>query len=143
MECSSVKAIIHSRLRGAQALASGKPNNVAAVAMQHTPKQQPLDFAGDEIKAVLATCNSRGLQHVRPQPFKNDVSSALETCWIFHFAGHGDTHPTEPLHSQLLLGDWDCEPANIQVCRGFLDMDHGYRFSGYSQCARRLGALVS
>jgi CHAT domain-containing protein len=110
---SSVKAIIHSRRRGAQAPAAGKPHNVVVVAMPHTPRQQPLEFANDEVNAVLATCRSMGLQHTRPQTYKNDVSSALETCWIFHFAGHGDTHPTEPLHSRLLLEDWDREPFTV------------------------------
>ncbi|KAJ6003550.1 CHAT domain-containing protein [Penicillium canescens] len=110
---SSVKAIIHSRRRGTQTLAARKPHNVVAVAMQHTPKQGPLEFAGDEIDAVLAICRSMGLQHTRPQPYKNEVSSALETCWIFHFAGHGGTHPTEPLHSQLFLEDWDREPFTV------------------------------
>ncbi|KAJ5413883.1 CHAT domain-containing protein [Penicillium cosmopolitanum] len=110
---SSVKAIINSRRRGAQALAGGKPHNVVVVAMPHTPGQQLLEFAGDEVNAVLATCRSMGLQHTQPRPHKNSVSLALETCWIFHFAGHGGTHPTEPLHSQLLLEDWDREPFTV------------------------------
>jgi tetratricopeptide (TPR) repeat protein len=111
---SSVKAIVHSRQRGAQALVAGEPHNVVVVAMQHTPKQQPLEFADDEVDAVLATCRSMGLQHIRPQPRKHGLSSALEACSIFHFAGHGGTHPTEPLHSQLLLEDWDQEPFTVE-----------------------------
>ncbi|KAJ6003554.1 CHAT domain-containing protein [Penicillium canescens] len=89
---SSVKAIIRSRRRRTQALAAGKHPN---------------------IEAVLAICRSMGLQYIKPQPRKNDVLSALETCWIFHFAGHAGTHPTEPLHSQLLLEDWDREPFTV------------------------------
>jgi CHAT domain-containing protein len=112
---SSVKAIIHNRRRGTQTLGTGKPHYVVGVAMQHTPKQQPLEFADEEIDAVLATCRSMGLQWVRPQPCKNDVSSSLENCWVFHFAGHGDPHPTEPLHSKLLLEDWERDPFTVDV----------------------------
>ncbi|KAJ5369324.1 TPR domain-containing protein [Penicillium cataractarum] len=111
---SSVKAIIRSRRRRLQTLAAGKHHNVVAVAIQHTPKQEPLNFAGDEIEAVLAICNLMELQHTEPQPYKYNVSSALEDCWIFHFAGHGSTHPTEPLHSQLLLEDWDRDPFTVE-----------------------------
>jgi tetratricopeptide (TPR) repeat protein len=111
---SSIKAIIHSYRRRTQALAAGKSHNVVAVAMQHTPEQQPLEFANDEIKAVLAVCNLMGLQHPKTEPRKKEeVLSALKTCWIFHFAGHGGTHPTEPLHSKLLLEDWDREPFTV------------------------------
>ena len=32
---------------------------------------------------------------------------------MFHFAGHGSTHRTEPLQSQLLLKDWDSDPFTV------------------------------
>lgn len=54
-----------------------------------------------------------GLPHDQPQPCRTNVLSALETCRIFHFAGRGSTHPTEPLQSQLLLDDWDREPFTV------------------------------
>ncbi|KAH8661835.1 CHAT domain-containing protein [Ilyonectria robusta] len=110
---SSVKAIIHSRRRPQQAPAAGKSRKVVVVAMQNTPKQTPLKHASDEVDAVVAVCESMGLPHDQPEPCKAGVSSALEACRIFHFAGHGSTHPTEPLQSQLLLDDWDREPFTV------------------------------
>ncbi|KAJ3454621.1 hypothetical protein MRS44_013221 [Fusarium solani] len=110
---SSVKAIIHSRRRPQQAPAAGESRNAVVVAMQNTPKQEPLKHASDEVDAVVAVCESMGLPHDRPRPLKADVSSALEACRMFHFAGHGSTHLTEPLQSQLLLDDWDREPFTV------------------------------
>ncbi|KAH6872073.1 CHAT domain-containing protein [Thelonectria olida] len=110
---SSVKAIIHSRRRQHLPPADGESRNAVVVAMQDTPKQKPLEYANSEVDAVVAVLNSMGLPHDRPQPCKTDVSSALETCRIFHFAGHGSTHPTEPLKRQLLLDDWDREPFTV------------------------------
>ncbi|KAI3571792.1 TPR domain-containing protein [Fusarium oxysporum f. sp. albedinis] len=111
---SSVKAIIHSRRRRQQApTAAGESEHAVVVAMQNTPKQTPLNHASDEVDAVVAVCESMGLPHDRPRPHKADVLSALEACRIFHFAGHGGTHPTEPLQSQLLLDDWDREPFTV------------------------------
>ncbi|KXJ84807.1 CHAT domain-domain-containing protein [Microdochium bolleyi] len=110
---SSVKAIIHSRRRPQQALAAGESRNAVVVAIQNTPKQEPLKHASDEVDAVVAICESVGLPHARPRPYKADVSSALEACRMFHFAGHGSTHPEEPLQSQLLLDDWDREPFTV------------------------------
>jgi hypothetical protein len=61
-------------------LAAGEQYNIVAVAIQHTPKQESLNFAGDEIKAVLAICESMKLHQFQPQSRKTDVSSALEDC---------------------------------------------------------------
>ncbi|EXK77477.1 hypothetical protein FOQG_17819 [Fusarium oxysporum f. sp. raphani 54005] len=110
---SSVKSITRSRRRPQQAPAAGESRNAVAVAMQNTPKQNPLKYATGEVDAVVAICESMGLPRDRPRPCKTDVLSALKTCRIFHFAGHGSTHPTEPLQSQLLLDDWDREPFTV------------------------------
>ncbi|KAH7109804.1 CHAT domain-containing protein [Dactylonectria macrodidyma] len=110
---SSVKAIIHSRRRPYRAPAAGESRNAVVVAMQNTPNRNPLEYARDEVDAVVAICDSMGLPHDRPRPYKTDVSSALQACTVFHFAGHGSTHPTEPLQSKLLLDDWDREPFTV------------------------------
>ncbi|KAJ3455223.1 hypothetical protein MRS44_013823 [Fusarium solani] len=110
---SSVKSITRSRRRPQQAPAAGESRNAVVVAMQNTPKQNPLKYANGEVDAVVAVCESMGLPHDRPRPCKTEVLSALKTCRIFHFAGHGSTHPTEPLQSQLLLDDWDREPFTV------------------------------
>ncbi|KAJ4178417.1 hypothetical protein NW767_014874 [Fusarium falciforme] len=112
---SSVKAIINSRRRSHQAAAAGESRQAVFVAMQKTPNMQPpLDYASVEVDAVVAVCESMGLAHDRPRRCKTDVLSALQACSIFHFAGHGSTHPTEPLQSQLLLDDWVREPFTVE-----------------------------
>jgi tetratricopeptide (TPR) repeat protein len=111
---SSVKAIIHSRRRPQQApLVAAESRHIVVVAMQNTPQQKPLRHASDEVKAVVDICDSMELPHDRPRSHKSHVLSALEACQIFHFAGHGSTHPTEPLQSKLLLNDWDREPFTV------------------------------
>ncbi|KAH6984213.1 CHAT domain-containing protein [Ilyonectria sp. MPI-CAGE-AT-0026] len=111
---SSVKAIMHSRRQPQQApTAAGESRDIVVVAMRNTPKLEPLKHASNEVDAVVAVCESMGLPHNQPRPHKADVLSALEACRMFHFAGHGSTHPTEPLQSQLLLDDWDREPFTV------------------------------
>ncbi|KAK4076847.1 hypothetical protein Purlil1_12555 [Purpureocillium lilacinum] len=110
---SSIKATIRGRQRPHQAQETGESRNAVVVAMKTTPKLTPLKHATDEIDTVLAVCESMSLPYDRPRSYKADVSSALKACSIFHFAGHGSTHPTEPLESQLLLDDWDQEPFTV------------------------------
>lgn len=42
----------------------------------------------------------------------------IETCKIFHFAGHGKSDSTDPSHSGLLLEDWE---ANLLTVGDLLD----------------------
>ncbi|KAG4266893.1 TPR domain-containing protein [Fusarium proliferatum] len=107
------QAIIHSRRRPQQVPAAEESRNIVVVAMQNAPKQGLLKHASDEVDLIVAVCKSMGLLRHRPRPRKTDVLSALEACRIFHFAGHGSTHPTEPLQSQLLLDDWGPEPFTV------------------------------
>lgn len=55
-----------------------------------------------------------GMQGVQPQPRQRHVLSALRTCDIFHFAGHGGTDAIESLQSQLLLADWEKELFTVE-----------------------------
>ncbi|KAL8299200.1 hypothetical protein RB593_009192 [Gaeumannomyces tritici] len=110
---SSVKAIIYSRRRPHQAAAAENSRKAVVVAMQNTPEQQRLEYASDEANAVIAVCKSMGLLCDRPRPYKADVLSTLKACGMFHFAGHGSTHPTEPLQSKLLFDDWGSEPFTV------------------------------
>ncbi|RKK66415.1 hypothetical protein BFJ69_g15427 [Fusarium oxysporum] len=101
------------RRRPQQVPAAEESRNIVVVAMQNAPKQGLLKHASDKVDSIVAVCKSMGLLRHRPRPRKTDVLSALEACRIFHFAGHGSTHPTEPLQSQLLLDDWDPEPFTV------------------------------
>ncbi|KAJ5381029.1 CHAT domain-containing protein [Penicillium cataractarum] len=111
---SSIKAINHPRQREHRGSVPRIPSNAAVVTMQRIPKQGTLKFASVEADAVLAICQTIGLTPLKPQPYKSPVLSALEHCHIFHFAGHGSTHPGEPLHSQLLLEDWETQPLTVE-----------------------------
>ncbi|KAK5996037.1 Small ribosomal subunit uS17B-like protein [Cladobotryum mycophilum] len=114
---TSVEVIIRGRrrlqTRAAAAHDVESPMDIVAVAMNETNGHSSLRHASREVDAVLQVLDPSILQHRRPQQKKQDVLSALENCKIFHFAGHGSTHPIEPLQSTLLLKDWQQEPLTV------------------------------
>ncbi|GKT97201.1 TPR domain containing protein [Colletotrichum tofieldiae] len=81
--------------------------------MQETPGQSILQHALKEIDAVQDICDSVQVPYLMPSASQKDVLAALETCKIFHFAGHGGTHPMDPLQSRLLLNDWQDSPLSV------------------------------
>ncbi|KAI1434620.1 CHAT domain-containing protein [Xylaria sp. CBS 124048] len=109
----SVKAIIHGRRRRANRR-SEPGRNAMLVAMKNTPNQPTLRFADEEIVAMRAICESMHLNPIQPEQSKKEVLSALQTCWIFHFAGHGRMNFTSPLHSELLLRDWAEDALTVE-----------------------------
>ncbi|KAL4744388.1 hypothetical protein BDW72DRAFT_212734 [Aspergillus terricola var. indicus] len=111
---SSVKAIQNLHQQESQALVPTTPSNAVIVAMQHTPKQGTLRFASVEANTISDICQKIGLAPLKPQPYKSDILSALEHCRVFHFAGHSNTHPAEPLHSQLFLDNWETQPLTVE-----------------------------
>ncbi|KAK4233950.1 CHAT domain-containing protein [Achaetomium macrosporum] len=109
----SIKAIMHSRRRPAAPV----PESQYAVilSMEFTKDQKQPEFASQEAREVLDMCKSMGIPPYQLQSHKRrDVSSALEACRIFHFAGHDGTDSTEPLQSQLLLDDWEQDPFTVE-----------------------------
>lgn len=56
-----------------------------------------------------------GISGKRPQKCKLDLLLALQDCEIFHFTGHGGADQLEPLHSKLLLDNWDSDPFTVAV----------------------------
>ena len=81
--------------------------------MQKTPNQADLQFAAKEIDELSRLCSSMNLQVKKPLPYKEQVLSALNSCKIFHFAGHGLTDPSDPSKSHLCLEDWEIEPLTV------------------------------
>jgi len=47
-------------------------------------------------------------------PYKEDVMRALDDCSVFHFAGHGLSHPSDPSMSTLLMTDWQTNPLTVK-----------------------------
>uniref|UniRef100_L2G533 TPR domain-containing protein n=2 Tax=Colletotrichum fructicola (strain Nara gc5) TaxID=1213859 RepID=L2G533_COLFN len=111
---SSVKAITNARRQ--RLLVDGDPesgSNAILVSMSETPKHSSLQHAKREIDEVSKICSSMGLPFEHPENNNRDVLNALDNCKIFHFAGHGGTHPTDPLKSLLLLKDYDSFPLTV------------------------------
>ena len=81
--------------------------------MQKTPKQGDLQFATQEIHELERLCSSMKSQVIKPLPYKEEVLSALSSCTIFHFAGHGFANSSDPSKSHLLLNDWETEPLTV------------------------------
>ncbi|KAK0717748.1 hypothetical protein B0T26DRAFT_776642 [Lasiosphaeria miniovina] len=61
---------------------------------------------------------------------KDNVLQHLQTCKIFHFAGHGQTDPKEPSRSCLLLEDWKTNPLTVGDLRDYRLQENG-PFLGY------------
>jgi len=57
--------------------------------MQDTPGQKSLRHASSKIIAVQGVYDQVGLPWMKPKAQRRAVLSAIESCMIFHFAGHG------------------------------------------------------
>lgn len=112
---ASVRTIIHSFRLQRQSPESSDESamDLVTVSMSETIGHKPLRHADREVEEVLSAIDSSVLQHKQPRQYKKDVLSALDNCKIFHFAGHGSTHPTDPLQSTLLLKDWEQDPLTV------------------------------
>jgi tetratricopeptide (TPR) repeat protein len=113
---SSVKALMYGRRHSVQNPVGPVPKHALLVAMRETPGlsfNSVLPFAEDEVAMLKQLCLSLQLETVEPQRLKDDVLVRLRTCKIFHFAGHGQSNPSEPSQSCLLLEDWKNNPLTV------------------------------
>ncbi|KAI1825596.1 CHAT domain-containing protein [Xylaria intraflava] len=108
---SSIRSIIHGRQQRRRTDTDG--GNIVLVAMEDTPNQSLLPYATAEIGAVQSVCQSMQLPIVQPKAQKSDVLSALSSCRLFHFAGHGSAPLRSPLQGTLLLKDWIDDPLTV------------------------------
>ncbi|KAK0734270.1 hypothetical protein B0T26DRAFT_808792 [Lasiosphaeria miniovina] len=81
--------------------------------------QRPLHAAGLYVRGSTETvldkmlknlCRPLKLWSLTPIMRKDNVLQHLQTCKIFHLAGHGQLDPAEPSQSCLLLEDWKTNP---------------------------------
>ncbi|KAK6523178.1 hypothetical protein TWF694_006073 [Orbilia ellipsospora] len=117
---SSIKALIHGRRNPVRSSAGPKVNHALLVAMKETPnlsQGQTLPSVEAEINMLHQLCPSLQLKPIMPIPRKYDILKHLQQCTIFHFAGHGTSHPTEPSESHLLLEDWETNPLTVGEIR--------------------------
>ncbi|KUL81895.1 hypothetical protein ZTR_09527 [Talaromyces verruculosus] len=106
----SIKAMIRSRRRPQAPSTAGQ---ALLVAMSETPGQSSLPYATKEVEEVSRLCHAMSLTPVEPPQYKADVESYLAQCKIFHFAGHGYTHPSDPSMSSLVLKDGESYPLTV------------------------------
>jgi hypothetical protein len=106
---SSLRALQQSR----SAAEISKSIRVALVAMEETPGMGTLSFASVEAETIKTACENYKHELQEPQPLKDSVLAALQSCDVFHFAGHGETGVSDPLQSKLLLKDWQSDPLTV------------------------------
>ncbi|KAJ6261372.1 hypothetical protein Dda_4042 [Drechslerella dactyloides] len=112
----SVKALIHGRKHHVHSSVATEPDHALLVAMKQTPDlptSQVLPFVEKEVKVLKELYASLQLKCVTPALRKDAVLKSLQGCKIFHFAGHGSSHLTEPSQSYLLLEDWKTNPLTV------------------------------
>ncbi|KAK6535461.1 hypothetical protein TWF694_001918 [Orbilia ellipsospora] len=120
---SSVKGLIHGRhnVHGSTARTL-KDGHALLIAMEQTPDlaaNQNLPFVKEEANVLKDLYSSLQIKCIIPEPQKANVLEMLQdhNCEIFHFAGHGLSHPTEPSRSYLLLEDWKTDPLTMEDIR--------------------------
>ncbi|KAK6523161.1 hypothetical protein TWF694_006056 [Orbilia ellipsospora] len=86
------------------------------VSMPKTAGQPDLPFTGEEVAVLERVCPDLSLKaaKISSPAEKEAVVQGLQTCKIFHFAGHGISDPIDPSQSRLLLDDWQTNPLTVQ-----------------------------
>jgi CHAT domain-containing protein len=114
---TSIRALVKARR---DALAP--PSKALLVSAANTPACRSLRHATDEIKEVGVLLASKDISSIPlqdAQAGKQKVLGHLAACQIFHYAGHGLEHPSDPLRSALLLHDWK---ADMMMVSDVLDL---------------------
>ncbi|KAK7228190.1 hypothetical protein V2G26_000360 [Clonostachys chloroleuca] len=101
---SSVRALLNSR-RASRAPPSQQPRKAVLVGVQE------LYHAPAEIQKLEKLCAEMQLDVERPKPYRDQVLASLSECEVFHFAGHGNTHPIDPSRNSLIMKD---APLTVQ-----------------------------
>ncbi|CAI7647776.1 unnamed protein product [Penicillium manginii] len=112
----SIKSLIFGRRHHIRQSAGPRSGHALLVAMNKTPglsTSQVLPYAEKEVDVLNDLCPLLRLKPIRTAHRKDDVLKYLHGCRIFHFAGHGQSDPTESLRSLLLLEDWKTDPLTI------------------------------
>ncbi|CAG9951766.1 unnamed protein product [Clonostachys rosea f. rosea IK726] len=107
----SIKAIINGRRRSDQM--APQMGSSLLVSMERTPGYSILPYATDEIEMLHDLHKSLALNPLEPGRCYQDIRSHLADCRIFHFAGHGLSHPDDPSKSELLVEDRGTNPLTV------------------------------
>ncbi|KAG4269183.1 hypothetical protein FPRO04_12172 [Fusarium proliferatum] len=114
----TIKSLLHGRRRDLASDREPERRSALLVAMRNTPGSGNLLYAEDEVKLVKQMCPGLDLKPRTPRPSKEGVLTSLETCKVFHFAGHGRLNSMKPSKSCLCLEDWKINPLTVQDIRG-------------------------
>lgn len=137
----SLRTLIHGRrYRLPTGPARSSNNRALLLAMSTTPgleRDGRLRWAQKEVDMLAALCPELNLQAITPEPRKDVILNDLQSCKVFHFAGHGQSYPAEPDQSCLLLQDWQTSPLTVAEFRDSRPRDQAARpFLGYlSACS--------
>jgi CHAT domain-containing protein len=82
--------------------------------MRATPGCGGLVFAEKEIMVLNDLLPASFPRVTLHNPHKTEVLTALDGCSIFHFAGHGMSHPSDASTSTLLIADWQTNPLTVK-----------------------------
>ncbi|KAI7767199.1 hypothetical protein LZL87_009601 [Fusarium oxysporum] len=133
----TIKSLLHGRKRDLISAHKPERNSALLVAMRNTPGSGKLPYAEDEVNMVKQMCPKLDLKPGTPRPLKEGVLISLDTCNVFHFAGHGRLNPAEPSKSCLCLEDWETNPLTVQDIRG-KNLESKQPFLAYlSACSTR------
>lgn len=111
----SINALRHPRRNPIRQRQKDGPisNRALLVSLRNTPGQMSLPHAEREINTFYGLCPSLNFNTVKPSCTKEGILHHLNQCQIFHFAGHGHSHPRDPFKSYLLLEDWQRNPLAV------------------------------
>ncbi|KAA6407282.1 MAG: hypothetical protein FRX48_08830 [Lasallia pustulata] len=110
---SSIRVLIQSHQRRSRVKMAPEVSKAVLVGMEMTPDHNHLRHVPEEIAKLSRLCRSMQLDVTTPQARQDDVLSALRDCRIFHFAGHGLTHLSDPSKSSLILSDGSLTVASL------------------------------
>ncbi|KAK0706616.1 hypothetical protein B0T26DRAFT_727329 [Lasiosphaeria miniovina] len=108
---SSVKALLYSRQNSQNKDLDFVSGEALLVSMHTTPTYSDLVFAEEEVKKMADILPDSIRKVTLNRPSRDDVMAGLNTCTIFHFAGHGESHPPQhPKTPAVCLRNTRIEP---------------------------------
>ncbi|KAF3806264.1 hypothetical protein GCG54_00006026 [Colletotrichum gloeosporioides] len=114
----SLRSLIHGRRHNTHNEPDqSSVDSALLLAMPTTPNNGSLFWAQQEVDIVASLCPSLKLRSSTPRPYKDEILMGLQSCKVFHFAGHGKSDPAEPSQSCLLLRDCNENPLTIADLR--------------------------
>jgi CHAT domain-containing protein len=114
----SIKALIHARERRQGDCLDTASGTALLISMDKTPDISnaglyDLKYTEDEVEIVSSLVPEDMPRVQLPEPNKDKVLAQLDKCAVFHFAGHGTSHPVDPSKGCLLLTDWLENPLTV------------------------------